>query len=75
MKHQHINDRYAASARHALEVHVSACLMYAEMQWRRSITNLPRDQVIQTALREACEKLAHEAQKRAGEVRPEDLDP
>ena len=70
-----LNDQYAASATHAIEVHVAACLMFAEARWRRSVTNMPRERMLEEALRECCEELARKARVRGMELRGEDRDP
>lgn len=70
-----LTDRYKASAAHALEVHMAACCMFAEMQWRRQITNQPRDEAIEVAVREGCEALIRAAQDRRNNPLAHDYNP
>lgn len=70
-----LTDQYIASANHAIEGHVAICLMFAETRWRRSVTNMPRERILEEALRECCEELARRALERGRELRGEDRDP
>jgi len=70
-----LEERIRASAKHAIEVHVSAGLMFGENQWRRTITNEPRDRMIERVLRTTCEILRDEADKRANNPLAHDYNP
>lgn len=69
------NERLQESAQHALEVHLAACLLFAETRWKRTVTNMPREAVVRLAVREGCDALIELARIRRDHPRPHDLDP
>ncbi|MEY2747635.1 MAG: hypothetical protein RL112_2677 [Planctomycetota bacterium] len=70
-----LTNHYAASANQAIEAHVATCLLFAEMHWKRTVTNMPRERMLAEALRECCEALARAARERGRELREDDRDP
>ena len=57
-------DRFEESAKHAVEVHLSACIMFEETKWRRTHDARSRDAIIADAVREACDALIRQCEAR-----------
>lgn len=67
--------RMHESAQHAVEVHLSSCLMFEETKWRRTVTNEPRDRMIERAVRDGCDALIAIAQERRDKPLAHDYNP
>ncbi|MEY4783390.1 MAG: hypothetical protein RIR41_1325 [Pseudomonadota bacterium] len=67
--------RYEESGRHALEVHLAACIMFEETKWRRTKDTRPRNQVVEDAVREGCNALIRLCQERRFKPAQHDYEP
>ena len=68
-------DRFVESAKHAIEVHLSACIMFEETKWRRTHDKRSRDAMIEDAVRDACDAVIELAQDRRDKPLAHDYNP
>ena len=53
-------DRFEESAKHAVEVHLSACIMFEETKWRRTHDARSRDALIRQCEARRLHPTAHD---------------
>ena len=67
--------RFLESGRHAIEVHLAACIMFEETKWRRTHDQRPRDTVVDDAVRRGCDALIELSEQRRNNPLAHDYNP